>query len=61
MVHFFRVLRDQPDTLVKAIGLTPFSRAEFQLAITEDPATVSDVEWARRFYVRARQVRSGLA
>jgi DNA adenine methylase len=61
VVNFFRVLCDQPDALVKAIGLTPFSREEFQPAITEDPATVSDVERARRFYVRARQVRSGLA
>jgi DNA adenine methylase len=58
--NFFRVLRDQKDALVEAIGLTPFSREEFALACKLDP-NVSDLERARRFYVRARQVRTGLA
>ena len=57
---FFRVLRDQKAALVEAIGLTPFSREEFALACKLDPA-VSELERARRFYVRARQVRTGLA
>ena len=26
VVNFFRVLRDRPDDLIRAIGLTPFSR-----------------------------------
>lgn len=58
--NFFRVLRDQKDTLIEAIGLTPFSREEFAIACELDP-TVPAVERARRFYVRARQVRTGLA
>ena len=29
VVNFFKVLRDQKDALVEAIGLTPFSREEF--------------------------------
>ena len=29
VVNFFRVLRDQKEQLIEAIGLTPFSRAEF--------------------------------
>lgn len=57
---FFRVLREQKDALTEAIGLTPFSREEFGLACTLDPVA-SDLERARRFYVRARQVRTGLA
>lgn len=60
VVNFFRVLREQKDALTEAIGLTPFSREEFGLACTLDP-DVTPLERARRFYVRARQVRTGLA
>ncbi len=57
---FFRVLRDQSEELIKAIGLTPFSREEFAKALEVDPS-LTPLERARRFYVRARQVRTGLA
>lgn len=60
VVNFFRVLREQKDLLIEAIGLTPFSREEFALACHIEP-TLSALERARRFYVRARQVRTGLA
>lgn len=58
--NFFRVLRNQKEKLAKAIGLTPFSREEFAVAC-ELNGKRSSVERARRFYVRARQVRTGLA
>jgi DNA adenine methylase len=58
--NFFRVLRDEKEKLVKAIGLTPFSREEFALACKLDPG-LKPLERARRFYIRARQVRTGLA
>ena len=61
VANFFRVLRDRKNKLVDAIGLTPFSREEFESAINEPAHDVSDVERARRFYIRARQVRTGLA
>lgn len=61
VVNFFRTLRDKRDAVVEAIGLTPFSRKEFGLAIKEPTEGLSDVERARRFYIRARQVRTGLA
>lgn len=61
LVNFFRVLRDQKEALIEAIGLTPFSREEFELAIAPPVQDISDVERARRFFIRARQVRSGLA
>lgn len=61
VVNFFRVLRDQKEALIKAIGLTPFSREEFETAISELPQNISDLERARRFFIRARQVRTGLA
>jgi DNA adenine methylase len=102
VVNFFRVLREQKDALIYAIGMTPFSREEYVLAIktngstgnlftttdrddtdeTEDDSSaflaeprvrfhvtlsndmsepLSDLERARRFFVRARQTRTGLA
>lgn len=61
IVNFFRVLREQKDALIEAIGLTPFSREEFEKAISEPTEKLSNLERARRFYIRARQVRTGLA
>ena len=61
VARFFRVLRDETEELLKAIALTPFSREEFALAIAPPSQDLSDVELARRFFVRARQVRTGLA
>lgn len=61
VVNFFRVLRNQKDALIEAIGLTPFSKEEFDLAINGYTEQLSDLERARRFYIRARQVRTGLA
>ncbi len=52
VVNFFRVLREQPGALARAVALTPYARAEYLLAhdSTDDP-----VERARRFAVRAWQ------
>ena len=61
LVTFFRVLREQKETLIEAIGLTPFSREELTRACRESTEGLSDLERARRFFVRARQVRTGLA
>ncbi|HEV3416482.1 MAG TPA: DNA adenine methylase [Pirellulales bacterium] len=58
--NFFRVLRENGEQLTRAIALTPFSREEFGLACSLDP-DLPPLERARRFYVRARQVRTGLA
>ncbi len=60
VVNFFRVLRNEKERLVEAVSLTPFSREEFAQAC-EISSDSSDFERARRFYVRARQVRTGLA
>ncbi len=61
VVTLFKVLRDQKEQLIEAIGLTPFSREELTRACTEPTADLTDLERARRFFVRARQVRTGLA
>jgi len=60
VANFFRILRDDGEELTRLIGLTPFSREEFGVACELNP-DVSETERARRFYVRARQVRTGLA
>ena len=60
LVNFFRTLRDRQEELIKAIGLTPFSREELALACRPESG-LSALERARRFYVRARQTRTGLA
>ncbi|MGE0610605.1 MAG: DNA adenine methylase [Pirellulales bacterium] len=61
VVNFFRVLRERKEALVEAIGLTPFSREEFYVACQPLDGTIDEFERARRFFVRARQVRTGLA
>lgn len=60
VVNFFRVLREEKEYLIEKIALTPFSREEFKIACELEP-DLTTVERARRFYVRARQVRTGLA
>jgi DNA adenine methylase len=61
VVNFFCVLRDRHKELIRAISLTPFSREEYYQAIYGATHGISDVERARRFYIRARQTRTGLA
>ena len=61
VVNFFRVLRDKTEDLVKAIALTPFSREEFYWAVSGHEDGLTDLERARRFYIKARQSRTGLA
>ncbi len=39
VVNFFSVLRTQPEELVRQIGLTPFSREEYALAIESNGST----------------------
>ena len=47
VVNFFRVLRDNPDELIRKIQLTPYAREEYNLSRVpcDDP-----IERARRFY-----------
>ncbi|MCP4361418.1 MAG: DNA adenine methylase [Chloroflexi bacterium] len=61
VANFFRILREQKDELLEAIGLTPFSREELRIAVNPPIENLTDLERARRFFVRARQVRTGLA
>ena len=60
LVNFFETLRNQGPELTRAIGLTPFSREELARAC-EPAQDLTHLERARRFYIRARQTRTGLA
>lgn len=59
VVNFFRVLRQQKDALVEQLTYTPFSRLEYVSAL-DTTAIVTDLERARRFYIRARQTMMSL-
>lgn len=61
VVNFFRVLRDESNELTRVLALTPFSREEFHAAIYEPTDNLTPIERARRFFIRARQTRTGLA
>lgn len=55
VVNFFKVLRDKPDELRRAIAFTPYSREEYQECRKPDPS--DPVEWARRVFVMCWQGR----
>lgn len=55
VVNFFRVLRAQPDELQRQLALSPYSRAEWHACRDIDDASVTDLERARRFFVRVTQ------
>jgi DNA adenine methylase len=57
LMCFWRVLREQPERLVRACELTPHARAELEAAW--EPTT-DDVERARRVWVRLSQGRGGM-
>lgn len=62
IVTFWRVLRDQPDELIRVCALTPHSRAEHAAAVHPDERDRDDLdelEIARRVWVRLTQGRSG--
>ncbi|MGK7928193.1 MAG: DNA adenine methylase [Spirulina sp.] len=61
VVNFFQVLREKQEELIQAIALTPFSREEFRLSLGQFSEEIDNLERARRFFIRARQVRTGLA
>lgn len=52
IITFFKVLREFPDELVRAILFTPY--AEKEHALSYDLSAGNDIESARRFYVRLK-------
>lgn len=58
VVNFFRVLREDREKLLSSIRLTPYAREEFGDCCLPSE---NNLENARRFFVKARQIRNGLA
>lgn len=52
----FRVVRERPDALARAVALTPYARAEYRAS--DEPAD-DEVETARRFLVRVWMAHGG--
>lgn len=59
LVTFFRVLRDQPEALSRALRLTPYAREEFGISVQTWLEVEDELERARRWYVRCRQAFAG--
>lgn len=62
VVTFFKILRERPEELVRAIQLTPFSRLEVRRALSARAAgqwETDELECARQFYVLSRQTQGG--
>ena len=57
VIAFWRVLRDQPEDLIRVCTLTPHARAELQAC--RDRTGVTDLERARRVWVSLTQGRTG--
>jgi DNA adenine methylase len=60
VANFFACLRGESEELIRLISLTPFSREELVRANRHERG-LTPLERARRFFVRARQTRTGLA
>lgn len=58
LMTFWRVLRDEPESLARACALTPHSRAEHDAAY-QLAEPVTDIERARRVWVVLTQGRAG--
>jgi DNA adenine methylase len=62
VVTFFRVLRERPTELARALALTPYARTEYQqLAAGFQDSGLDDLERARRWFIRVNQSISHLA
>lgn len=56
IVNLFRVIREQPDALIRAIALTPYARSEYDAS---DDVAGDSVEDARRFLCRVWMAHAG--
>ncbi len=59
LMTFWRVLREQPDELIRRCALTPHSRAEYLSCCEQPTVDGDDLETARRVWVILTQGRSG--
>lgn len=60
VTNLFFQLRNHPDELCRLIALTPYARAEFELA-RNPPTAITDLERARLFLIAAMMTVNGTA
>lgn len=60
IVNFFKVLRDHKNEFMESLTSTPYSSEEFVKTLVIDP-DLDKIERARRFFIRARCIRSGIS
>lgn len=61
IVHFFRILRDRPNELIRSIRLTPWARQEYEACCQGDQIE-DPVERSRRLFYRLwMSIQGGLA
>ena len=60
VVNLFRVVKHHPEAYLEELRLQLFSRREFERLLKTDPATLTDVQRAARFYWLQRSVFSGI-
>lgn len=59
IVNLFKVIREQPNELARAIELTPYSREEYYQSFESLKTNLSEIERARVFLVRCWMARGG--
>lgn len=59
VINFFMMLRDHGPELIHQLELTPVSRKEYDSCFPINDSGISDLERARRFFVRCRQSFQG--
>lgn len=59
ITNLFKVIREQPEQLAKAVELTPYSRQEYLQSFEALQDDLSDMERARVFLVRCWMARGG--
>lgn len=59
IVNLFKVIREQPEALARAVELTPYSRQEYYQAFELLESDLSELERARVFLVRCWMARGG--
>jgi len=57
--NFFKVLREYPEELIRQLMLTAVSREEYEKAFPIQGENISNIEHARRFFVRCRMSFQG--
>ena len=60
VVNPFRVVKHHPEAYLEALRLQLFSRREFERLLKTDPAALTDVQRAARFYWLQRSVFAGI-